>query len=66
MQGIVLPIESKTAQNEYSREVVFTTEHMQVVVMNLKPLEDIGKETHASVDQFLRIESGEVTVFLDG
>lgn len=66
MPGIILPIKSKTTQNAYFRQVLFTSQHMQVVVMDLKPLEDIGKETHTTVDQFLRIEAGEVTVFLDG
>lgn len=66
MPGIIIPIESKTVQNEYFRQVLFTTKNLQVVVMSLNPSEDIGKETHAAVDQFLRVESGEVSVFLDG
>ncbi|MBP7876132.1 cupin domain-containing protein [Candidatus Woesebacteria bacterium] len=66
MQGIVIPIEQKTEQNEFFREVLFTTDSMQLVVMSLHPSEDIGLETHGDVDQFLRVETGEVTVFLDG
>ncbi len=66
MQGIVIPIEQKTEQNEFFREVLFTTDSMQLVVMSLNPSEDIGLETHGDVDQFLRVETGEVTVFLDG
>lgn len=66
MQGIVIPIEQKTEQNEFFREVLFTTDSMQLVVMSLNPSEDIGLETHGDVDQFLRVETGEVIVFLDG
>ena len=66
MPGVIIPIESKTEQNQYFRQVLTTTTHLQVVVMCLKPSEDIGLETHADVDQFLRIESGEVSVVLDG
>ena len=66
MAGTVIPIESKTEQNEYFRQVLVTTTQQQLVLMCLQPGEDIGKEVHSAVDQFLRIESGEGTVFLDG
>jgi mannose-6-phosphate isomerase-like protein (cupin superfamily) len=39
---------------------------MQLVVMTLKPGEDIGMEVHDNVDQFFRIEQGEATVIMDG
>ena len=66
MPGIIIPIASKTVQNDYFRQVLFTATNLQLVVMSLNPSEDIGRETHPGVDQFLRIESGEVMVFLNG
>ena len=38
---------------------------MQLVLMNLKPGEDIGEEIH-QLDQFIRIESGEGKAILNG
>ena len=51
-------IEEETLANENFRQVVFTGEHVQVVLMSLLPGEEIGMETHPHVDQFFRIESG--------
>jgi mannose-6-phosphate isomerase-like protein (cupin superfamily) len=59
MTGYVGPIESQTLQNTYFRKVLFTGEHAQLVLMCLQPGEEIGKEVHANVDQFFRIEQGE-------
>ena len=58
-------IEEKTQANNYFREVLFTAKNCQLVVMSLKPNEDIGEEVH-SLDQFLRVESGEGKAILDG
>jgi mannose-6-phosphate isomerase-like protein (cupin superfamily) len=66
MAGTVIQIESKTEQNDNFRQVLITTTQQQLVLMCLQPGEDIGQETHDSVDQFFRIESGTGTVFLDG
>lgn len=65
MRGFVKNIEELTERNEYFREVLFTAPHCQLVVMSLLPNEDIGEEVH-TLDQFLRVESGEGKVFLDG
>ena len=59
MTGYVGSIDTVTLENEYFRQVLFTGPHMQLVVMCLEPGEDIGKEMHADVDQFFRIEQGE-------
>lgn len=56
--GYVGPIEKTTLDNSYFRQVLFTGKHSQLVVMCLQPGEEIGKEMHANVDQFFRIESG--------
>ncbi len=61
MTGYVGPIESQTLTNAYFRRVLFTGTHAQLVVMCLQPGEEIGKEVHANVDQFFRIEQGEAT-----
>lgn len=66
MTGYVTNIEEKTAKNEYFREVLFTSQHSQLVVMTLQPNEDIGVEIHEIVDQFIRIEEGEGKAILNG
>ena len=64
--GYIDDIEEKTLDNTNFREVLFTGKHMQLVVMALKPGEDIGEEIHENVDQFFRIEQGEAKVIIDG
>jgi mannose-6-phosphate isomerase-like protein (cupin superfamily) len=66
MAGYHTDIEKKTEQNEYFREVLYTAPHSQLVVMSLKPGEDIGLETHMDTDQFIRVEEGEGKAILDG
>jgi len=66
MAGYVTDIEEKTSNNRNFRTVLFTTERSQLVVMNLKPNEDIGSEVHHDVDQFIRIEEGEGKAVLNG
>jgi mannose-6-phosphate isomerase-like protein (cupin superfamily) len=66
MSGYHTDIEKKTKQNEYFREVLFTGPHSQLVVMALKPGEEIGLETHGDTDQFIRVEEGEGKAILDG
>lgn len=58
MSGYHTNIDQKTEDNKYFREVLFTGPHSQLVVMALKPGEDIGRETHPDTDQFIRIEEG--------
>lgn len=64
--GYIDDIEEKTKQNSNFRKVLYTGKHMQLVVMSLKPGEDIGEEVHDTVDQFFRIEEGQATVVIDG
>ena len=66
MTGFIANIEEKTLKNEYFREVLYTGQHCQLVVMSLNPNEEIGMEVHEIVDQFLRIESGEGKAILNG
>jgi mannose-6-phosphate isomerase-like protein (cupin superfamily) len=66
MIGFVGAIEQLTLSNKHFRHVLFTADHTQLVVMSLEPGEEIGVETHAGVDQFFRIESGEADFVFDG
>lgn len=66
MAGYSTDIEEKTESNDYFRQVLFTGKYTQLVVMCLKPNEDIGMEVHGDVDQFFRFEDGEGKVIIDG
>lgn len=66
MSGYFTDIEKKSERNRYFREVLYTGPHSQLVVMSLKPGEDIGKETHKHTDQFIRVEEGRGKAILDG
>ncbi len=65
MKGFIENIEKLSLSNNNFREVLYTGQHTQLVVMSLEPNEDIGMEVHQIVDQFLRIEQGEGTVVID-
>jgi mannose-6-phosphate isomerase-like protein (cupin superfamily) len=58
MVGWVGDIERATLDNETFRTVLFTGQHTQLTVMRLAPGEDIGREAHPNLDQFIRIERG--------
>jgi mannose-6-phosphate isomerase-like protein (cupin superfamily) len=66
MTGFLQNIEELTLQNTHFRQVLYTGQHAQVVLMSLLPREEIGMEVHEIVDQFLRIESGEGKVIIGG
>jgi mannose-6-phosphate isomerase-like protein (cupin superfamily) len=65
MKGFVKNIESITVKNEEFRRVLYTAKHCQLVVMALKPKEEIGMEVH-TLDQFFRVEEGTGEAVLDG
>ena len=66
MKGYVKDIGQATNENNNFRQVVYTAKYCQLVLMSLKPGEDIGEEVHDDVDQFFRFEEGEGKVVLDG
>ncbi|MFH1566051.1 MAG: cupin domain-containing protein [bacterium] len=66
MTGYTSNIEKLTLENNFFRKVLFTAPHSQLVLMCLKPNEDIGMETHDNVDQFFRIEEGEGKTIFNG
>lgn len=57
MKGFVVNIEEETEMNNNFRKVLYTAKNSQLVVMSLKPGEDIGEEVH-TLDQFLRLDAG--------
>jgi mannose-6-phosphate isomerase-like protein (cupin superfamily) len=66
MKGYVINLEKETRKNADFRRVLYTGKHSQLVLMSIKPGEEIGEETHKDVDQFFRFESGEGNVIIDG
>ncbi len=66
MKGYVANIEKETLQNENFRKVLYTAKHSQLVLMTLKPKEEIGAEVHETNDQFFRFEKGQGKVVIDG
>jgi mannose-6-phosphate isomerase-like protein (cupin superfamily) len=66
MAGYIDNIEEKALGNGYFRDVVFTGKYCQLVLMSLKPGEEIGSEVHKKVDQFFRIEKGRAKIIIDG
>ena len=66
MQGYKDNIEKLTLENENFRKVLYTGKHSQLVLMSLKPKEEIGEEIHDQSDQFFRFEKGTGKVIIDG
>ena len=66
MKGYVVDVEKETIRNTDFRRVLYTGKHSQLVLMSIKPGEEIGEETHNDVDQFFRFEQGEGKVVIDG
>src|SRR3989344_549509 len=65
MKGYFGNIENLTLENENFRQVLYTASHSQLVLMTLKPGEEIGEEVH-DVDQFFRFERGTGKSVVDG
>ena len=65
MTGFVKDIEELSVGNDEFRRVLYTAKHCQLVVMALKPKEEIGAEVH-TLDQFFRVEAGTGEAILDG
>lgn len=65
MKAFFGSIEDLTLKNSNFRQVLFTGQHCQLVVMCLEPGEEIGREMHDAVDQFFRLERGEAKFILN-
>ena len=65
MKGFIKNIESLAIKNNEFRQVLYTAKNCQLVLMALKPKEEIGAEVH-KLDQFFRVEEGSGEAVLDG
>ena len=65
-KGFATDLEEETRKNTDFRRVLYTGKYCQLVLMRLKPGEEIGEETHDDVDQFFRFEEGTGVVVIDG
>ena len=66
MKGYIGNIEEVAKENNNFRRTLYTGKHSQLVVMSLKPGEEIGAEVHPDTDQFFRIDAGEGKVVING
>ena len=66
MKGYHDNIEKLTSENNNFRKVLYTSKYSQLVLMSLKPKEEIGMETHPDNDQFFRFEKGQGKCIIDG
>jgi mannose-6-phosphate isomerase-like protein (cupin superfamily) len=66
MIGYATDIERDTLANQDYRRVLYTGRNTQLVLMTLRPGEEIGVETHEEHDQFIRIETGIGVAMLNG
>ena len=66
MSGYSINIEEKTLAGNNFREVLYTTQRSQLVIMTLQPGEEIGLEHHEGHDQFIRVEAGQGVAIPDG
>ena len=65
MNGYIANIEDETIKNTDYRRVLYTSRYSQLVLMSIKPGDEIGSEVHG-LDQFIRIEQGNGKAILDG
>jgi mannose-6-phosphate isomerase-like protein (cupin superfamily) len=66
MKGYVINIEEATENNNNFRKVLYTSKYSQLVLINLKPKEEIGVKIHSDNDQFFHIEEGRGKCIIDG
>lgn len=66
MKGFFADIELDTLDNTNYRQVIYTGQHSQLVLMSLAVGDEIGLETHPDNDQFFRFEAGQGKVVVDG
>jgi mannose-6-phosphate isomerase-like protein (cupin superfamily) len=60
MKGFCTDLEKQTLENTNFRHVLYTAPYSQLVLMSLKPNEEIGMESHG------RIERGSGKAIIDG
>lgn len=57
-------IEKQTLKNDQYRKILYTNKYQQLVLMSIKPKEEIGWETHRSTSQFIRVEKGKGVAYI--
>lgn len=65
LKGYVINIEEATLNNSLYRKVLYTAKHSQLVLMSIRPNEDVGEEVH-KLDQFIRVEAGKGVAIING
>lgn len=65
-KGFKSNIEKQAMENKNFRKVLYTSKHLQLVLMSLKPGEEIGAEIHPDNDQFFRFEGGRGKCIING
>lgn len=66
MKGFKDNIRKLVEENNDFRRVIYTAPHSQIVLMSLRPTEEIGMEVHEKNDQFFQFVSGEGKLTIDG
>ena len=66
MKGFHSDMEKDAVENDNFRRVLYTAKHCQLVLMSLRPNEEIGMEVHEDNDQFFRVEKGQGKCIIDG
>ncbi|HET9384471.1 MAG TPA: cupin domain-containing protein [Gemmatimonadales bacterium] len=66
MTGFIGNIEDRTELNQDFRRVLFTGAQMQLVLMAVRPGDELGEEVHPDTDQFFRIEEGKGEIWIEG
>jgi len=64
-KGLVVNLDALTLENPNFRKVIYTARHSQLVLMTIKPGDEIGMEIHPENDQFLKVESGGGKAIID-
>lgn len=57
-EPVALDIVQMAEENNYFRSTVWTGEHLQTTLMNIRPGGDIGLEIHPDIDQMLLVMEG--------
>jgi mannose-6-phosphate isomerase-like protein (cupin superfamily) len=63
---MITNIEEDTVNNTDYRRVIHTTDQHQLVLMALRPGDDVPCEVHPDITQFVRVEKGDGIVIIDG
>lgn len=62
---IVTNIEKITEDNTNFRTTLWTGKNLQITLMSIEVGEEIGREVHEDHDQFLRLEQGKASVYME-